>query len=99
MKLNSDQPYSDNYLSPADMPEKLREQLPLKVGQVYGPYAENGTISLVKVTGQKAGTQVAARASHILIKVEGTTPAADAAAKAKATEVLNKIKAGSARCL
>ena len=95
VKLNSDQPYNDSYLSPADMPEKLRQQLPLTVGQVYGPYAENGTISLFKVTGQKAGEQAAARASHILIKPEGATPEADAAAKAKATEVLNKIKGGA----
>jgi peptidyl-prolyl cis-trans isomerase D len=94
-KLNSDQPYNGAYLSPADMPEKLRNQLPLQVGKVYGPFAENGTYSLFKVTGQKAGTQAAARASHILIKPEGTTPEADAAAKAKATEVLNKIKGGA----
>ncbi|MBO0359749.1 SurA N-terminal domain-containing protein [Hymenobacter sp. BT186] len=95
VKLNSDQPYNGAYLSPADMPEKLRQQLPLTVGKVYGPYAENGTTSLFKVTGQKAGTAYAARASHILIKPEGTTPEADAAAKAKATEVLNKIKGGA----
>ncbi|UOQ75429.1 SurA N-terminal domain-containing protein [Hymenobacter sp. 5516J-16] len=95
VKLNSDQPTSPAFLSPADMPEKLRAQLPLQVGKVYGPYAENGTYSLYKVSGQKAGAQAAARASHILIKPEGTTPEADAAAKAKATEVLNKIKAGA----
>ncbi|WP_236705084.1 SurA N-terminal domain-containing protein [Hymenobacter sp. AT01-02] len=94
-KLNSDQPYNAAYLSPADMPEKLRGQLPLQVGKVYGPYAENGTYSLFKVTGQKAGAQAAARASHILIKPEGTTPEADAAAKAKATDILNKIKGGA----
>ncbi|RYU78731.1 peptidylprolyl isomerase [Hymenobacter persicinus] len=95
VKLNSDQPYSSAYVSPADMPEKLRSQQPLKVGQVYGPYAENGVYSIFKVTGQKAGTQASARASHILIKPEGTTPEADAAAKAKAQDILNKIKAGA----
>ncbi|RSK47975.1 peptidylprolyl isomerase [Hymenobacter rigui] len=95
VKLNSDNPTRPAYLSPADMPEKLRAQLPLQVGKVYGPYAENGTYSLYKVTAEKAGAQAAARASHILIKADGTTPEADAAAKAKATEVLNKIKAGA----
>ncbi|RPD49256.1 peptidylprolyl isomerase [Hymenobacter sediminis] len=95
VKLNSDNPTSPAYLSPADMPEKLRAQLPLQVGKVYGPYAENGTYSLFKVSGQKAGAQAAARASHILIKPEGATPEADAAAKAKAVEVLNKIKGGA----
>ncbi|UOQ80698.1 peptidylprolyl isomerase [Hymenobacter sp. 5414T-23] len=95
VKLNSDQPFNGAYLSPADMPEKLRNQLPLQVGKVYGPFAENGTYSLFKVMNQKAGAQAAARASHILIKPEGTTPEADAAAKAKATDILNKIKGGA----
>ena len=94
-KLNSDQPYNGAYLSPGDLPEKLREQLPLQVGQVYGPYAENGVYSVYKVTGQKAGTQPAARASHILIKPEGTTPEAKAAALAKAKSVLAQIKGGA----
>ncbi|WP_400192737.1 SurA N-terminal domain-containing protein [Hymenobacter sp. B81] len=95
VRLNSDQPYNGQYASPADLPEKLREQLPLQVGQVYGPFADNGTFSLYKVTAAKAGTTAAARASHILIKPEGTTPEADAAAKAKAQGILNQIKAGA----
>ncbi len=95
VKLNSDNPTAPAYLSAADMPEKLREQLPLQVNKVYGPYAENGTFSLYKVTGEKAGDQAAARASHILIKADGTTPEAEAAAKTKATDVLNKIKGGA----
>ncbi|OON70944.1 peptidylprolyl isomerase [Hymenobacter sp. CRA2] len=95
VRLNSDQPYNGQYLTPADLPEKLRQQAPLQVGQVYGPYAENGTFSLFKVTGAKAGTAQAARASHILIKPEGATPEADAAAKAKAQDILNKIKGGA----
>jgi peptidyl-prolyl cis-trans isomerase D len=95
VKLNSDQPYNKTFRSPADLPEELRKQLPLVAGQVYGPYAENGTFSLYKVTGSKAGTQSAARASHILIKAEGQTPEADAAAKAKAQDILNKIKGGA----
>ncbi|TGE14900.1 peptidylprolyl isomerase [Hymenobacter elongatus] len=95
VKLNSDQPYSAAYVTPADMPEKLRQQLPLQVGQVYGPYAENGVTSIFKVTGQKAGAQSAARASHILIKTEGATPEAKAVALAKAKDILAKIKGGA----
>jgi peptidyl-prolyl cis-trans isomerase D len=95
VRLNSDQPYNGQFLSPADLPEKLRQQLPLEQGKVYGPFAENGTFSIYKVTGAKAGAAQAARASHILIKPEGTTPEADAAAKAKAQDVLNKIKNGA----
>ncbi|GAB3826820.1 peptidylprolyl isomerase [Hymenobacter jeollabukensis] len=95
VRLNSDQPYNGRFLSPADLPEKLRQQAPLQVGQVYGPYAENGTFSIYKVTGAKAGAAQAARASHILIKPDGTTPEADAAAKAKAQGILNQIKGGA----
>jgi peptidyl-prolyl cis-trans isomerase D len=94
-KQNSDQPYNHAFLSPADLPEKLRQQLPLKVGEVYGPYVENGTYSVYKVTGEKAGTKPAARASHILIKPDAQTPEAKAAAKAKAQDILNKIKGGA----
>ena len=95
VKMNSDQPYNKAFRSPSDLPEELRKQLPLTQGQVYGPYAENGTYSLYKVTGVGTGTAPAARASHILIKADGATPEAKAAAKAKATDLLNKIKGGA----
>ena len=95
VKMNSDQPYNKAFRSPADLPEQLRKQLPLTVGKVYGPYAENGTYSLYKVTGQKEGTQPAARASHILIKPEANTPQAKVVAKAKAQDLINKIKGGA----
>ena len=92
---NSEQPYNKAFRSPADLPEELRKQLPLTQGKVYGPYAENGTYSLYKVTGVSTGAQAAARASHILIKADGATPEAKAAAKAKAQDILNKIKGGA----
>ena len=95
VSANSDQPYNRAFRTPADLPEQLRKQLPLAQGKVYGPYAENGTYSLYKVTGTSTGKQAAARASHILIKADGPTPAAKAAAKAKAQDLLNKIKAGA----
>ena len=95
VSANSEQPYTRAFRSPAELPEQLRKQLPLAQGKIYGPYAENGTYSLYKVTGTGMGKQAAARASHILIKADGTTPAAKAAAKAKAQDILNKIKAGA----
>lgn len=92
---NSDQPYNGAYRSPADLPEALRKLLPLTVGQVVGPLADAGTYSLYKITGTKDGKQAAARASHILIKADNPTPEGKAAAKAKAQDLLNKIKAGA----
>lgn len=97
VRANSDQPYNRAYVSPGDpsFPEQLRKQLPLTVGQVYGPFVNGNTLALYKVTGEKAGTKPAARASHILIKPDAQTPEAKAAAKAKAQDILNKIKAGA----
>lgn len=96
VRANSDQPYNRAYLSPADLPEKLRQQLPLKTGEVYGPYVEGNTLAIYKVTGAKAGAKPAARASHILIKADAQmSPEAKAAAKKQAQDILNKIKAGA----
>lgn len=95
VSANSEQPYNKAFRSPADLPEQLRKQLPLVQGQIYGPYAEAGTYTLYKVSGTGVGKEPAARASHILIKADGTTPEAKAAAKAKAQDLLNKIKAGA----
>ncbi len=95
VSANSEQPYNKAFRSPADLPEELRKQLPLAQGRIYGPYAEAGTSTLYKVTGVSTGAQPAARASHILIKAEGTTPEAKAVAKAKAQDILNKIKGGA----
>ncbi len=95
VKMNSDQPYAGAFRGPDALPEELRKQLPLTVGQVYGPYVENGTYSLFKATGTKQGDKPAARASHILIKVEGAGPEAEASAKKKAQDLLDKIKGGA----
>ncbi len=95
VSANSEQAYNKAFRSPADLPEQLRKQLPLTQGQIYGPYAENGTYTLYKVSGVGTGKEPAARASHILIKADGTTPEAKAAAKAKAQDLLNKIKGGA----
>jgi peptidyl-prolyl cis-trans isomerase D len=92
---NSEMQPNNAFRSPADLPEELRKQLPLTQGKVYGPYAEGGTYTLYKVSGVGTGKEPAARASHILIKAEGTTSEAKAAAKAKAQDLLNKIKAGA----
>ena len=95
VSANSEQPYNKAFRTPADLPEELRKQLPLAQGKIYGPYAEAGSSTLYKVTGVSTGKQMAARASHILIKAEGTTPEAKAAAKAKAQDILTKIKGGA----
>ena len=97
VRANSEQPYNHAYLSPGDQsfPEQLRKQLPLAVGQVYGPFVNGNALAIFKVTGEKPGAKPAARASHILIKPTAQTPEAKAAAKAQAQDILNKIKNGA----
>ncbi|WP_299818534.1 peptidylprolyl isomerase [uncultured Pontibacter sp.] len=92
---NSDQPFDGSPKTPGDLPEQLRKQLPLQKGKVYGPYTSNGTMALYKVMDAKEGAESAIRASHILIRPEGDTPEAKAAAKTKAQDVFNQIKGGA----
>ncbi len=76
------------------MPEKLKGAT-LQKGAIFGPYLENGMYTIYKVTGVKDNGAASARASHILLRWDNETPAAKAAAKKKAQDVLNQIKAGA----
>jgi peptidyl-prolyl cis-trans isomerase D len=92
-KQNSEQPYSGAYLSATQLPQQLNNQ-PLAVGQVYGPFAVGNSLAIYKVTGQQPKPMV--QASHILFKADAQmTPAAKAAVKAQAQDILNKIKGGA----
>ncbi len=91
---NSDQPYSGTFVGLGDIPQELRKVGTLTTGEVYGPFAANGGLQLIKVTGEKTGTSPAARASHILIKAATQTPEAEAEAKQKAQDLINRINKG-----
>ena len=91
---NSDQPYSGAFVGLGDLSPELRKVGNLTVGEVYGPFTQNGTTQLVKVSAEKAGTSPAARASHILIKAAAQTPEAEAEAKQKAQDLIDRINKG-----
>ncbi|AKD02856.1 peptidylprolyl isomerase [Pontibacter korlensis] len=95
VNANSDVPFNGTYVTPGQLPEDLRKELPLQEGKVYGPYTSGSTVALFKVVDAKESDKNAARASHILIRPENDTPEAKAAAKAKAQDVLNQIKNGA----
>ncbi|WP_276498341.1 SurA N-terminal domain-containing protein [Pontibacter litorisediminis] len=95
VNANSDIPFNGTYVTPGELPEELRKQLPLQEGKVYGPYTNNNTVALFKVTDAKTAEKSAVKASHILIRPENDTPEAKAAAKAKAQDVLTQIKNGA----
>lgn len=95
VRANSDTPYSGTYLSVGELPENLQANLPLQQGNTYGPFAEGGKFVVHKVMDIREGESRAARASHILIRSEGETPQAKAAARAKAQDLINQIRAGA----
>jgi peptidyl-prolyl cis-trans isomerase D len=95
VRANSDSPYNGAYLSVGELPQNLQAKLPLEEGKVYGPFTEGGGITIHKVTDVREGEANAVRASHILIKPEGDTPEAKAAALAKARDILSQIKGGA----
>ena len=94
VNTNSDAPFNGAYRNPGELPEQLRNQQPLEEGKVYGPYTENGVMSLYKVSDVKEGSP-AVKASHILIRPENETPEAKAAARTKAQDVLAQIQNGA----
>ncbi len=67
----------------------------LIAGTVLGPIMEGGSYKLIKVVKIGEDTIGTAKASHILIKWDKDTPEDKKIAKAKATKILNEIKAGA----
>ncbi len=67
----------------------------LVAGNVIGPFLDNGTYKVVKVTKIGSDTTSYAKASHILIKWENETDAAKKTAKEKARKILGEIKSGA----
>jgi len=98
---NSDIKFDSTYVAKKDLPLEYQEQLfNLPVGEVFGPYTENGYQKLSRKVGSKSGA--AAKASHILISYVGAERADPAItrtkeeAKTKANELLAQAKANPA---
>ncbi|BDC98008.1 peptidylprolyl isomerase [Persicobacter psychrovividus] len=67
----------------------------LKKGDILGPYNDGGFYTLYKISDVATDGAKSARASHILIRAEDSTPAAKAKAKKKAEGILRAIKRGA----
>ncbi len=67
----------------------------LVTGNVIGPVLEDGSYKLFKITKVGTDTIYNAKASHILIKWDDTTPEKKKAAKEKARKILADIKGGA----
>jgi len=82
--------------SVATLPPLLAQQKEsLTSSQVIGPVLEDGAYRIYKITKVGTDTIFNAKASHILIKWDNTTPEAKKAAKEKARKILKDIKGGA----
>jgi len=73
-RINSDGATFFNRYSVDQLPENLQNNYSnLSIGDVRGPYYENGNYTLYKVSNISEDTSAAVRASHILIKWKNET--------------------------
>ncbi|MBS1544252.1 MAG: peptidylprolyl isomerase [Bacteroidetes bacterium] len=80
----------------ATLPVLLSKQIEsLKEGQVIGPVLDEGAYKAFKISKIGNDTVYNAKASHILIKWDDTTPEAKKKAKEKARKILADIKGGA----
>jgi peptidyl-prolyl cis-trans isomerase D len=94
--VNSDGQNAFTTYNVASLPPYLSSQKEsLATGLVIGPVLDGNTYRVLKVTRIGKDTVYQAKASHILFKWENDTDAAKKAAKDKARQVLNEIKAGA----
>ena len=93
---NSDsQNLLDKFLLPL-LPAALKNQnAKPSTGDVIGPVLDEGKYKVYKITKITTDTTYNAKASHILIKWDDTTPASKKIAKDKALKILKDIKAGA----
>lgn len=94
-RLNSDVP-TKLYWSLSEMPEQLKAAVKTFIpGSVNGPYREGNTYYIYKYGGTKQDTAYTVKASHILIRAEGTSDSAKAVARTKAAGLLAQLQAGA----
>ena len=87
---NSDTPFDSTYKAKGTLPPALDTVFDAPTGTVFGPYVENGSYKIAKLTGSKMVSD-SVKARHILIKIQnGDT----ASAQAKADSLKALIKKG-----
>ena len=97
---NSDVPFQDAFVSEAELSGNYASTLfKLPLGEVFGPYEDNGFSNISRVVAREKGGK--AKARHILIAYKGATRAAETVTRTKATAkneanaILRKARRGS----
>ncbi|MFN4144586.1 MAG: SurA N-terminal domain-containing protein [Runella sp.] len=94
-RVNSDVP-TPLYWSMANMPDQLKSVVKTFIpGSVNGPYREGNTYYIYKYGGTQLDTAYTVKASHILIRAQGTDEAAKATARSKAADLLKQLQGGA----
>lgn len=79
-----------------ELPAQLQETKNLQQGQVYGPFEENNSTVLYKISSIAEDSVSRARASHILLRAgEGIGAEEKAAIRKKAEGLLKQLQAGA----
>lgn len=92
--INSDNPTAYTKFTYASLPAYINPT-EIKEGEVIGPFIDNDTYKLVKVSKIGKDTVFNARANHILIRWDDESDASKKVAKEKARTILKDIKAGA----
>lgn len=94
---NSDTKFDTIYKTKKELPQAIANALmALRIGDTYGPYRDENSFKIYKITGKKPNGAV--KASHILIAYAGAERAdskitrTKKEAKAKAQKLLNRAK-------
>lgn len=95
-RLNTDGTSSFQTLKIGQLPKSLQSNATnLTPGDVRGPYYEEGSYRLFKVSAIDQDTVYSAKASHILFKADPADQNAKAAAKKEAENILKEIRSGA----
>ncbi|MDQ3535636.1 MAG: SurA N-terminal domain-containing protein [Bacteroidota bacterium] len=79
-----------------ELPQRLQANVSnITEGDVRGPYYDEGTYRLFKISSIEQDTLYSARASHILIRPEGEEESAKVTARQEAERILKEIRAGA----
>lgn len=97
---HSDLPYQDRFVTENEISSNYANTLfTLDVGEVFGPYEDNGFTNISRLVAREKGGK--AKARHILIAFSGATRVAEditrtkAQAKTLANSLLRKVKRGA----
>lgn len=94
-RINSDVP-TKLYWSLSEMSDQLKGAVKSFIpGSVNGPYREGNTYYIYKYGGTKLDTSFTVKASHILIRTQGTGDSAKVAARTKAADLLKQLQSGA----